>query len=106
MGEKPNNVFWDYVNLELYSSLNYNKAEKYIVKLLESELSNDLHYHGIHHTKDVCEATQRIAKAEGIKGEDLFLLKTAALYHDAGFVRNYSNHEEYEIGRASCRERV
>ena len=97
LGQEPNDVFWDYVNLELYSSINYRKAERYILSRLDTELADDLHYHGIHHTKDVCHAAERIAKGEGIKGEELFLLKTAALYHDAGFVRIYMNNEEYGV---------
>jgi ligand-binding sensor domain-containing protein/class 3 adenylate cyclase/predicted metal-dependent HD superfamily phosphohydrolase len=93
LGTEPNDMFWEYVNLQLYSSLNYKKAEKFIIKTLEDGLSPDLHYHNINHMKDVCASVERIAKAEGIKGEDLFLLKTAALYHDAGFVHQYAANE-------------
>ena len=39
---------------------------------------------------------------EGIEGDDIFLLKTAALYHDAGFVHQYSNNEE--LGAALAQE--
>ncbi|PCJ88194.1 MAG: hypothetical protein COA57_03700 [Flavobacteriales bacterium] len=101
-GKKPNDVFWDYVNLELFSSINYMKAERYVLKRLENELSDDLHYHGIHHTKDVCNAVERIAKGENIKGEELFILKSAALYHDAGFVKKYMGNEE--LGAQMARE--
>ncbi len=52
-----------------------------------------LYYHGIHHTKDVCEAVERLAIWEGVKGEELYLLKTAALYHDAGFIDSYESNE-------------
>ena len=93
-GYFPNEMFWDYVNLELYSSINYIKAEKHVVSMLEKELPHDLHYHSIKHTKDVCKAVERIAKSENIDGEDLFLLKTAALFHDAGFVKKYKDNEE------------
>jgi len=31
---------------------------------------------------------------EGIEGDDIFILKTAALYHDAGFVHQYANNED------------
>lgn len=44
---------------------------------------------------DVFEQTQRIAQEEGIHNkEDLLLLKTAALYHDSGFLHVYTGHEE------------
>ncbi|MBK5272334.1 MAG: HD domain-containing protein, partial [Bacteroidia bacterium] len=62
---------------------------------LEQDLPKDLFYHGIHHTLDVLEQAERIAKAENISGaEDLMLLKVACLYHDRGFLITYSGHEE------------
>lgn len=101
-GIVPNNLFKKYVDLHIYSSINYRKAEKYIIKRLEEELPEDLHYHDIRHTKDVCAAVERIALMEGIEGDDIFLLKTAALYHDAGFVKTYSNNED--VGAALAHE--
>jgi len=92
-GITPNEAFWHYVNLKLYSNINYRHAEKYIIKRLEGDLPKGLHYHGIHHTKDVCKAVERLAIWEGVKGEELYLLKTAALYHDAGFIHSYESNE-------------
>lgn len=92
-GITPNEAFWHYVNLKLYSNINYRNAEKYIIKRLEGDLPKGLHYHGIHHTKDVCKAVERLAIWEGVKGEELYLLKTAALYHDAGFIDSYESNE-------------
>lgn len=92
-GITPNDAFWHYVNLKLYSNINYKNAEKYIIKRLAGDLPQGLHYHGIHHTKDVCEAVERLAIWEGVKGEELYLLKTAALYHDAGFIDSYESNE-------------
>lgn len=92
-GITPNEAFWHYVNLKLYSNINYKNAEKYIIKRLDGDLPDGLHYHGIHHTKDVCEAVERLAIWEGVKGEELYLLKTAALYHDAGFIDSYESNE-------------
>lgn len=92
-GIEPNENFWKYVNLILYSSINYRKAEKFILKMLEEKLPTNLHYHSIAHTKDVCQAIERIALMEGVVGEELFLLKTAALYHDSGFVQQYETNE-------------
>jgi predicted metal-dependent HD superfamily phosphohydrolase len=92
-GVKPNDMFWEYVQLQLYSSINYRKAERYIVKLLRKGLAEDLYYHSLNHMRDVCNAAEEIAHQEGVKGEDLFLLKTAALFHDAGFIHQYMNNE-------------
>lgn len=90
---EPNDLFWSYVNLHLYSSINYRRAEKFILKQLEDNLPANLHYHSIQHTKDVCAAVERLALMERIEGDDIFLLKTAALYHDAGFIKQYAQNE-------------
>lgn len=89
----PNDRFQQIVNLHLYSSINYYKAERHIMRVLEKGLSPSLHYHSIAHTKDVVRAVERYALLEGVTDEGLFLLKSAATYHDAGFVENYEKNE-------------
>ncbi len=93
-GIEPNELFQKYVDLHIYSSINYRKAEKYIVEKLRKELPENLYYHDLRHTTDVCAAVERLALMEGVEGDDIFLLKTAALYHDAGFVHQYANNED------------
>lgn len=93
IGLEPNDRFWKIVELHIYSAINYMKAERTIMNLLEEKLPPNLHYHSIAHTKDVCAAAERIALLEGITDEDLFLLKSAATYHDAGFVEQYDKNE-------------
>lgn len=102
LGIEPNQKFHDYVNLILYSTINYRHAEKFILKKLNEELPDNLYYHGVHHTFDVTDAVEKIALREGITGEELYLLKTAALYHDAGFTQEYSQNEP--IGAAMAKE--
>ncbi|MCB9223676.1 MAG: adenylate/guanylate cyclase domain-containing protein [Crocinitomicaceae bacterium] len=98
----PNKKFWKIVDLHLYSSINYMKAERHIMKILETQLSPKLLYHSINHTIDVTKAVERLAIMEGITDEDLFLLKSAATYHDAGFIEKYENNEA--IGMRLARE--
>jgi predicted metal-dependent HD superfamily phosphohydrolase len=92
-GLYPNEKFKQIMNLHFYSSINYYKAEKHIMKILDKKLSSKLHYHSVAHTKDVCQAIERLALSEGVTDEGLFLLKSAATYHDAGFVESYENNE-------------
>ena len=92
-GITPNKKFREYVDLHLYSSINYKKAERHIMKVLKKGLPPNLHYHGIHHTFDVVRAVERIAIMEGVMDDDIFVLKSAATYHDAGFVEKYDNNE-------------
>jgi len=96
-GIVPNAAFREKLKSNLDREFNYKKAEQHIIKLLKIKLPEGLHYHGLHHTYDVCDAAQRIAKAEGVSGEDLFLLLTAALIHDAGFTITYMNHEDKSV---------
>jgi predicted metal-dependent HD superfamily phosphohydrolase len=63
------------------------------MRVLEKGLSDKLHYHSISHTRDVVKAVERIALIEGVTDEGLFLLKSAATYHDAGFVEEYDKNE-------------
>jgi ligand-binding sensor domain-containing protein/class 3 adenylate cyclase/predicted metal-dependent HD superfamily phosphohydrolase len=102
IGLNPNKKFWKIVDLHLYSSINYIKAERHIIKILETQLSPKLLYHSINHTLDVTQAVERFAIMEGITDEDLFLLKSAATYHDAGFIEKYDKNEE--IGMRLARE--
>lgn len=75
--------------------MNIAAAETYILDLLGNELSETLFYHGLHHTLDVTNAALILANEEGVEdGKSLDLLKTAALYHDSGFVNTYKDHEE------------
>ena len=92
-GIEPNDAFHKLVNLHHYSQINYYKAERFILSKLKKELSPKLHYHSYDHSKDVTRQAERIAIGEGITDEDLFLLKSAASYHDAGFVEQYDKNE-------------
>jgi HD superfamily phosphodiesterase len=76
--------------------MNVAEAEQFALSTLASGLSPTLYYHGLHHVLDVVEAANRIAQAEQITdNESLDLLRTAALYHDIGFISTYSGHEEW-----------
>lgn len=74
--------------------MDLEQARKYILDRLDNGLPEDLSYHSPAHTRDVVVAALRIGRSEGIQNEDLLLLETAALYHDAGFLQQYHQHEE------------
>jgi class 3 adenylate cyclase/ligand-binding sensor domain-containing protein len=92
-GIDPNDSFDKLVNLHFFSKISYTKAERFILTKLKKELDPKLHYHSYEHSRDVTRQVERIAIGEGITDEDLFLLKTAASYHDAGFVKQYDKNE-------------
>jgi len=69
-------------------------VKAYVLARLERGLSPDLHYHNIQHTRDdVLPAVERLAALAGVDEADLLLLRTAALYHDTGYLEQYANNE-------------
>lgn len=74
--------------------MQYEKVYAFMINKLETELSANLDYHNIHHTNAVIEGCMELAIAENIEGEEKLLLKTAALFHDTGFLQHHHNHEE------------
>jgi uncharacterized protein len=74
---------------------NFELARKYAFDRLAQELSPLLTYHSLAHTRDeVVPAADRIAALEGLTGEDLLLLRTAAVFHDSGYIEQHNLHEE------------
>ncbi|HRF38792.1 MAG TPA: HD domain-containing protein [Saprospiraceae bacterium] len=84
--------------------MNYHAAKAFIVEKLERELSADLTYHGLHHTLDVLHITEELCLMESIGVYESMLLKTAALFHDSGFIKNNKDHET--LGCAIAREHL
>ncbi|MDB5151802.1 MAG: hypothetical protein JWR54_553 [Mucilaginibacter sp.] len=78
--------------------MQFKRAGKFILNKLQIELPAHLSYHGIDHTLDVYAAAEKIANVEGISNYEQKLLLTAALFHDAGFIKMRYGHEE-----ESCR---
>jgi len=84
----------------------FTSIKQPILSRLENELDSRLGYHNITHTLDVLEQAEVLAGQEKITDKhDLLLLKTAAVFHDSGFLFVYKNHEEKgcEIASESLR---
>jgi len=73
--------------------MKFDEAKKHIINRLEKDLADDLYYHGVHHTKDVCDSIERMIVSEKVSDTDANLLRTAALFHDAGFLVKYNHNE-------------
>ncbi len=76
--------------------MDYRSAKHHILDRLQSELSGHLYYHGIHHTLDVLKVASDLCASEGVHGRAVTLVKTAALFHDAGFVKDKHAGHEFE----------
>lgn len=72
----------------------FEHAREYALQRLRQDLSPSLYYHSLAHTCDeVLPASERYADLLTIGPADLLLLRTAALYHDIGFVEQAIEHE-------------
>jgi len=80
--------------------MNFHAAKAYILNRLERHLSSKLSYHSLHHTLDVLQVTTDLCQLENISPYETMLLKTAALYHDSGFLISNVEHEKLGCGIA------
>lgn len=87
-GTLPNEAFRTRFGLIRFTDL-----QEIILDKLEKELPDYLFYHNVKHTVDVVTEVELIGWAEGCTDEEILLLKTAALFHDAGHTVSYDNHE-------------
>jgi class 3 adenylate cyclase len=89
-GKEPNQIFMTKYLLRQFTDL-----QELILDRLEKELPEYLYYHNVKHTIDVINQAELIGYGEGVDDEAILTLKTAALFHDAGHIIGYDNHEFY-----------
>lgn len=65
-----------------------------MTKNLGEKLPPHLTYHSLEHTLDVIKTSEEIGKSENIDISEMTLLKTAALFHDSGYIYGPQDHEE------------
>ena len=73
--------------------MDYQSVETLVMSKLKNELPPQYKFHNWKHTEDVIRHSQLIAVAEGIDGVNMLLIKTAALFHDLGYVFMHCGHE-------------
>jgi len=88
LGFRPNDAFRIKFGL-----IQFTDIQELILDKLERELPEFLFYHNVKHTVDVVTEVELIGWAEGCSDEEILLLKTAALFHDAGHTVSYDDHE-------------
>jgi predicted metal-dependent HD superfamily phosphohydrolase len=76
----------------------YEGAKSYIFDRLARELSPQLYYHSLWHTRDdVLPNAERLAIASQLDAETLLRIKTAAVFHDTGYLEGRANHERISV---------
>ncbi len=76
-----------------FGLIQFTDIQEIILDKLEKELPSSLYYHNVKHTVDVVTEVELIGWGEGVSDEEILLLKTAGLFHDAGHTIEYDNHE-------------
>lgn len=90
LGKEPNDLF-----RVKFGLIQFTDIQEIILDRLEKELPSYLYYHNVKHTVDVVTEVELIGWAEGCSDEEILLLKTAGLFHDAGHTVSYDNHEHH-----------
>ena len=81
--------------------LDFYGIRSFVINTLTEKLDRKLLYHSINHTLKVEKAAQKYAKLEGISATNTVLLRTAALFHDTGFLDEYKQNETHAVALLS-----
>lgn len=71
----------------------FDGIRSFILNKLKAELDDNLVYHSYEHTLNVEEAIIKYAHLENLSDEELMLCRTAALFHDSGYLVKYDSNE-------------
>jgi len=77
--------------------MNTGKLKRFIFGKLKTELSEKLTYHGVNHSKYVLLSCEKYIKRMHIPAGEAYLLRTAAIMHDTGYIWTFDNHEAESI---------
>lgn len=80
--------------------MNTGKLKRFIFGKLKTELSEKLTYHGVNHSKYVLLSCEKYIKRMHIPAGEAYLLRTAAIMHDTGYIWTFDNHEDESINYA------
>ncbi|MBL0183523.1 MAG: HD domain-containing protein [Chitinophagaceae bacterium] len=67
--------------------------EEFVINFLKTNLPPFYYYHNYEHSLYVMEKVVEIGQQENCTASEIELLKAAALWHDAGYIKSYANHE-------------
>jgi predicted metal-dependent HD superfamily phosphohydrolase len=71
-----------------------NKSFYYVSNILINNLTSNHKYHNLNHTLEVFEFTKILCDENKLNEEETEIVLLAALFHDAGFIHSYNEHEE------------
>ena len=84
----------------LLSGFNFEEMRQHVLHILSTQLPSTLLYHSYEHTLDAETIATQIAEHENLDEIEVKLVRTAALYHDLGFIYQHENNEELAMRMA------
>jgi len=82
--------------------MDFDAASGYLIQRLRRELNQTLSYHCVEHTLDVLDAATRLTNLEHVGPREKKLILTASLFHDAGMIVQYHDHESASVDLATA----
>lgn len=73
------------------------KSEDFVFKLLKDNLSILHTYHNFNHTQKVVLAARTLINNEKVNDDDIEAILVAAWFHDTGYIKGFTNHEQNSI---------
>lgn len=77
------------------NSTTVTEVSEHVLGLLNENLSEDMTYHSIQHTKEVVRCANEIASSQQFTSEELEILNIAAWFHDVGYIKSNEEHEQH-----------
>jgi predicted metal-dependent HD superfamily phosphohydrolase len=85
----------NFYNAEIH--FHFEEMRVAVLEKLRSHLPKNLFYHNIKHTLGVETVATELAKKEGMTTAEIQLIRTAALYHDSGFIFQHHENESHAV---------
>lgn len=79
------------------ATFDFDHMRQDVLNRLKSMLPEEVIYHDLGHTLNVEKAVIRLGNLEGLDDEEMMLLRTAALFHDTGFIFTYNHNELHAV---------
>ena len=95
--DSSNSWFKEILIFYSQSKFDFFGLNSFAINFLKNNLPSKLYYHGVHHTQDVFQSLDEICFYEKVKPDEYFLLKTAVLFHDMGYIDQYKNNENLGV---------
>ena len=76
------------------------KVQEHVLAYFQSHEDPTFVYHNLVHTQGVVKAAIQIANYYRLEEKELFIVTTAAWFHDAGYFEDYTQHERRGVEKA------